>query len=171
MGPRLLGLAALLARRYGPWAVTRLARAAQAWLGDPANARTRDELVRQLRSWAARASGSAAAAAGRLADEVGRRRLTVGAWERELIARRMELGAAATAPEREAALVAYAEEAEAATAILSEMPRRDSLRRIEEALAAERGMLATERLTESDRARALRALDRALAACRRTVGA
>jgi len=169
VGPRLAGLAAVLARRYGPWAVARLARAGQAWLSAPGNASRRDDLVAQLRAWAARASGSAGATAGRLADEIStRRRLSVAAWERDLIVRRMDLEAARSPSMREAALVAYAEEAEAAAVILAEAPRDETLREIEKTLAAERGMLRSARIPKDDRGRALRAVERALVACRRT---
>lgn len=158
----------MLARKYGPWAVARLARAGQAWIAQPENAARRDELVAQLRAWADRASGAAAATAARLADDVGtKRRLSVAAWERELIARRMELEAAASAAQREAALVIYAEEAEAAVAILDEAPREQKLIEIAETFAAERGMLRSSRLPHDVRDRATRALERSLAACRR----
>lgn len=160
----------MLARKYGPWAVARLARAGQAWLSDPGNASRREDVVAQLRAWAARASGSAAATAGRLADEIAaRRRRSVAVWERELIARRMDLEAAGSPSMREAALVAYAEEAEASLAILAEVPRATTLSEIEDALAAERGMLRAANIPEPDRGRALRAVERSLAACRRTV--
>jgi hypothetical protein len=161
-------LAAVLARKYGPWAVARLARAGQAWIAQPENAARRDELVTQLRAWADRASGAAAATAARLADDVGtKRRLSVAAWERDLIARRMDLDSAGTAAQREAALVAYAEEAEAAVAILDEAPREQKLMEIEESFLAERGMLRSSRLPDDVRDRAVRAVERSLAACRR----
>jgi hypothetical protein len=170
VGPRIVGLAAVLGRKYGPWAVARLARAGQAWIAQPENAERRDELVAQLRSWAERASGAAATTAARLADDVGtKRRLSVAAWERDLIARRMELEAAGSAPSREAALVAYAEEAEASVSILDEAPREQKLEEIEETFVAERGMLRSSGLVPADRDRALRAIERSLAACRRTV--
>jgi hypothetical protein len=169
MGPRLLALAGLLARRYGPAAAARLARAARGWLADPANARARDELLGQLRGWASRASGAAAGAAALLAREIEvRRRRSVAAWEREVIARRMDLAGAAPGPAREAALSAYAEEAESAAAILAASARPgEDLALVRAAVAAERGMLSGERIGRSERDRALRALDRALAACER----
>jgi hypothetical protein len=170
VGPRIVGLAAVLARRYGPWAAARLARAGQAWIAQPENAERREELVAQLRIWAERASGAAAATAARLADDVGtKRRLSVAAWERDLIARRMDFEVAEAGPGREAALVAYAVEAEASVSILDEAPREQKLEEIEETFVAERGMLKTSGLPPADRDRALRAIDRSLAACRRVV--
>jgi hypothetical protein len=168
VGPRIVGLAAVLARKYGPWAVARLARAGQAWLADPSNQARRDDLVAQLRTWAARASGTAAQTAARLADDLGTaRRVSTAAWERDVIARRMDIETATSAPAREAALVAYAEEAEAAAAILSEAPRERKLAEITETFAAERGMLLSSAIAADVRDRALRALQRAEAACRR----
>ena len=81
----------------------------------------------------------------------------------------MDLEAAAQAPAREAALVAYAEEAEAAVAILAEAPREQKLAEIEETFASERGMLWSGGIAATDRDRALRAVERSLVACRRAV--
>lgn len=170
MGPRIAGLAATIARKYGPWAAAKLARAGQAWIADPENLARRDELVAQLRAWSEKASGTAAATASRLADDVGaKRRLSVAAWERDLMEKRMDLERASSPPRREAALVAYAEEAEAAVSILDEAPREQKMIEIEETFVAERGMLRSSGLSPDDKARALRAVDRALAACHRAV--
>ncbi|MEW6582192.1 MAG: hypothetical protein AB1416_05475 [Actinomycetota bacterium] len=172
MGARLIGLAALVARRYGPMAAARLVRAVHAWLANPANAAARAELEAQLRGWAGRAGGSIADTAVRLMRELDRRRrMSVAAWERELMSLRMDISMA-SGPAREAALVAYAEEAEAAAAIIASSPRpREALQEVHDTFRAERGMLAGEPLRPGERQRALRALDRALAACRRAAPA
>lgn len=169
MGARLLALAALAARRYGPVAAARLARAVRAWIANPSNAAARAELEGQLASWAGRAAGSVSDTAGRLMTELERRRrMSVPAWERELIGLRMDL-AMSHGPEREAVLTAYAEGAEGAVVLVAEAQRpADALRDVLETFRAERAMLAGD-LPRADRDRAVRALDRVAAACRRAV--
>ena len=49
MGPRIVTLAALLARRQGPAVAEALLRTGRAWLADPANEGTKQALLTQLR--------------------------------------------------------------------------------------------------------------------------
>ena len=83
MGPRLIALALLIAKRQGPAVAALLMRRAQAWLEDPANESTRQALLATLRSSAEKAGGAAGRLSARVAREVERRRVSVGAWERD----------------------------------------------------------------------------------------
>jgi hypothetical protein len=159
----------MLGRKYGPWAVARLARSVRAWLANPANARVRETLVGELRDWGGRATGRAADTALRLAAEIERRRArSVSAWERELMSLRTDLSGRPRGPEREAALVAYAEEAESAAVLVAEAPDpAGALGEVRDTFRAERAMLREDPVDEDTRGRALRALERALAVCER----
>lgn len=166
MGPRLVGLAALLARKQGPAVAQALLRNGRAWMEDPANDATKRALVGQLRSVAEVAGGAAGALSAKLAREVERRKVTVAAWERDLMALRYEVADMAPGPVRDAALSAYAAQASAGVHLIAGardpvQARRDVLA----ALAAEEHMLRGERLSETERAGAVAAIVRARQAC------
>lgn len=170
MGPRLIALAAVLARRQGPAVARLLLRRAQAWLEDPANEATRQALLDQLRSSAEKAGGAAGRLSARVAREVERRRVSVGAWERDLMALRYEIADMAPGPVRAAALGAYAAQARAGVHLVSAARRQDEARRqVEAALVAEQRMLRGERLSADEREQALSAVADALHACAATV--
>lgn len=172
MGPRLFALAALLARRQGPKVARLLMRRAQAWLEDPANDATRQALVDQLRSSAEKAGGVAGRMSARLSREVERRKVSVGAWERDLMGLRYEIADMAPGPVREAALRAYAAQARAGVHLIGSARHADDARRqVEAALLAEQRMLRGERLSDDERERALAAVAEALQACAATVQA
>lgn len=166
MGPRLMGLAALLARRHGRAAVQVLVRAAYAWLSDPANEPARRQLVDQLMSWSGRANDTAGRLAGRLAREVERRRVTVGSWERDLMRLRYEIADMPSGATRDAALEAYLSQARAGVHLVTAASRpADARRQVLAALGAEIGMVRRERFTPPERRRALDALEEAQEAC------
>jgi hypothetical protein len=170
MGAKLIALAALIARRQGPAVARLLLRRAKAWLEDPANEATRQALLEQLRSSAEKAGGAAGRLSARVAREVERRRVSVGAWERDLMALRYEIADMAPGPVREAALGAYAAQARAGVHLVGSARRPDEARRrVEAALVAEERMLRSERLSADERERALAALADALHACAATV--
>jgi hypothetical protein len=172
MGARLIALATLLASRYGAAAAQTLLRSARAWMADPANDATRSALVDQLRVWAERAGGAAGRLSARLAREVERRKVTVGAWERDLMALRYDIADMAPGPVREAALRAYAAQARAGGHLIASASRpAEARRQVLHALDAEAKMLRTERLLADERQAALEAIAEAARACAETVGA
>jgi hypothetical protein len=166
VGPRLMSLAGLLARRHGRAAVQVLVRAAYAWLSDPANEPARRQLVDQLVGWSSRANDTAGRLAGRLAREVERRRVTVPSWERDLMRLRYEIADMPAGAMREAALDAYASQARAGVHLVTAAARpADARRQVLAALGAEIGMVRRERFTPAERRRALDALEAAQEAC------
>ena len=108
MGPRLVGLAAILARRQGAAAAQTLLRKGGVWMADPSNDAARQALVEQLRVGAGQAGGHRGPLSARLAKEIDKRRVSVGAWERDLMSLRYEVADMAPGPVRDAALGAYA---------------------------------------------------------------
>lgn len=167
VGPRLLGLAAILARRHGMVAVRMLVKAARTWLADPANEPARRALVDQLQRWSHAAGDRTGRVAARLAREVDRRRVSIADWERDLMRLRYEIADMAPGPMREAALDAYAAQAGASVHLVTAASRRDeAARRVLDALATEARMLRTERFTRDERRRAETAVADARAACR-----
>jgi hypothetical protein len=172
MGPRLLGLASLLARRHGVAAAQALLRAARAWMAEPANEEARGALLAQLRSWAERAGGAAGRLSARLARELERRRVSVGAWERDLMSLRYEIVDMAPGPVREAALAAYTAQARAGVHLIAAAGKpEDARRQVLAALRAEAGQLARERLSAAEREAALEAVAEARRAAGEPVGA
>lgn len=167
MGPRLFALAALIARRQGPKVARLLVLRAQAWLADPANERAKQALLAQLEGIAARAGGTAARMSARLAREVAKRRVSVGAWERDLMALRYEMADIAPGPMRAAAIAAYASQARAGVHLIGDAKRPEEARRqVVAALRAEQWMLRNGgRLSAAERDQALRAVGDAVAAC------
>lgn len=166
MGARLVGLAALLARKQGPAVAQALLRSGRAWMEDPANDATRRVLVGQLRSAAEVAGGAAGALSARLAREVERRKVTPAAWERDLMALRYEVADMAPGAMRAAALSAYAAQARAGVHLIAGARDPVQVRRdVLAALAAEERMLRGERLSEDERAGALAAVAGAREAC------
>jgi hypothetical protein len=162
---RLVALAAILGRRYGRVAAEALLRSGREWLADPANEATKQAYVEQLRTWAQRAGGLAGRMSARLAREVERRRVSVGAWERDLMALRYEIADMAPGPMREAAIGAYTTQARAGVHLVGDASRPDDARRqVLAALRAEASMLARERLSADERRRALDAVAEARAA-------
>jgi hypothetical protein len=162
---RLVALAAILGRRYGRVAAEALLRSGREWLADPANEATKQAYVEQLRTWAHRAGGLAGRMSARLAREVERRRVSVGAWERDLMALRYEIADMAPGPVREAALDAYVAQASAGVHLIESPARPDQARDVLRALEAEERMLASERLTAAERQRAIEAVAASRAAC------
>ena len=168
MSLRLLRLIVWLMRRHGKAAVAVLALSARAWLEDPSNEGKRRALVGNLRDWSRRAGGSAGRSAAKLAQQIERRRATIGAWERELLGLRYEIADLAHGAARDAALEAYAAHA-AAGAHLVEVASRPAKarRRVLAALASEAALLPGDGLTAVERERALEAIERAQVACYR----
>lgn len=166
MNARLVALAAILGRRYGRVAAEALLRSGRDWLADPANDATKQAYLDQLRAWAQRAGGIAGRMSARLAREVERRRVSVGAWERDLMTLRYEIADMAPGPMREAAIEAYASQARAGVHLVSGASRpAEARRQVLAALRAEASMLARERLSPDERRRALEAVADARAAC------
>lgn len=166
MGPRLVSLAALLARRQGAAAAQSLLRSGRAWMADPANDATKQALLVQLRDYGERAGGMVATMSAKIARDVERRKVSVAAWERDLMAMRYEVVDIAPGPVRDAALDAYVAQARAgihliATASKPTQARVDVIR----ALDAEARMLRGERLSADERRRALEAVAATRAAC------
>jgi hypothetical protein len=170
MGPRIVTLAAILARRQGPAVAEALLRSGRAWLADPANEGTKQALLTQLRAAAEVAGGTASALSGRIAREVEKRRVSPAAWERDLMALRYEIADMAPGPVREAALAAYAAQARAAVHLVTGARDRERARReVLGALDAEARMLRGERLSAGERAAAEAAVADARRACLETV--
>lgn len=166
MGPRLFALAALLARRQGPVVAAALMRTARAWLADPANEGARRALVDQLRGAADKAGGTAGRLGGRLAREIDRRRVTIAAWERDLMSLRYEVADMAPGPVRQAALDAYAAQASAGVHLIADARRpADARAKVLAALEAEERMLRGERLGAAERESAIAAVVAARVAC------
>ncbi|MGD9694629.1 MAG: hypothetical protein AB7V42_03095 [Thermoleophilia bacterium] len=166
MGPRLIGLAALLARRQGAAAAQALLRSGRAWMADPANDETRRALLEQLRTWSERAGGAVAVAAQRITKEIEKRKVSPAAWERDLMALRYEIADMAPGPMREAALDAYAAQARAGVHLITASSRPgDARREVLRTLRAEASMLKGEPMTADERERAMAAVDEALRAC------
>jgi hypothetical protein len=167
VGPRLFALAALIARRQGPKVARLLVLRAQAWLADPANERAKQALVAQLEAIAARAGGAAARMSARLAREVARRRVSVAAWERDLMGLRYDMADIAPGPMRAAAIAAYSSQARAGVHLIGDAKRPDEARRqVVAALRAEQRMLHRGgHLSSAERDQALRAVVDALTAC------
>ena len=166
MNARLIALAGLLARRPGAAAAQALLRNGRAWMADPANDATRQALIDQLRVLAERTGGAVGRMSARLAREVERRRVSVGAWERDLMSLRYEIADMAPGPMREAAIDAYVAQASAGVHLVAGASRPDRARiDVLRALEAEERMLARERLSADERRRAVSALAAARAAC------
>ena len=166
MGAKLLALAVMLARRQGVAVAQALMANARAWMADPANDATRQALIDQLRGVAERAGGAAGRLGGRLAKEVERRRVSVSAWERDLMSLRYEIADMAPGPVREAAIGAYIAQASAGIHLIGAAARPEQARlEVLRALEAEERMLAGERLSADERRQALAAVEEALVAC------
>ena len=165
MNAKLIALAAMLARKQGAAMAKALMREAQAWMADPANDATKRALVEQLRGIAEKAGGAAGKLSARLAKEVDRRRVSVAAWERDLMSLRYEIADMAPGQIRDAALDAYVAQASAAVHLIEDSSRPDQTRDVLRALEAEQRMLASERLTAGERRRATEAVAAARAAC------
>ena len=157
--PRVLGVAALVARRGGRAAALALAAEARDWLADPANEPARARATAGLRDLAGRAGTGAGRAVDLVASEVERRRSRAGDWERELLRRRYAAVDTAPGPAREAAVDAYLVQAGLARRVVDGAPdRHEARRRVVAALGAEERMMRRERLSADDRARGLAAL-------------
>lgn len=170
MGPRIVTLAALLARRQGPAVAEALLRSGRAWLADPANEGTKQALLTQLRSAADVAGGTASTLSARIAREVEKRKVSAAAWERDLMALRYEIADMAPGPVREAALGAYAAQARAGVHLITGARDREKARReVLAALEAEARMLRRERLSSDERAAAEAAVADSRRACLETV--
>ena len=166
MGPRLVSLAALLARRQGSEAAQSLLRSGRAWMADPANDATKQALLVQLRDYGERAGGMVATMSAKIARDVERRKVSVAAWERDLMAMRYEVVDLAPGPVREAALDAYVAQATAGVHLIATASKPNQARvDVVRALDAEARMLRGERLGADERARALEAVESARAAC------
>ena len=166
MGAKLLALAAMLARKQGVAVAQALMANARAWMADPANDATRQALVEQLRGVAEKAGGAAGRLGGRLAKEIERRKVSVSAWERDLMALRYEIVDMAPGPVREAAISAYVAQASAGIHLIGASSRPDQARlEVLRALEAEERMLAGERLSSDERLRTTEAVVAARMAC------
>jgi hypothetical protein len=166
MGPRLVSLAALLARRQGAAAGQALLRSGRAWMADPANDATKQALLVQLRGYAEVAGGTIGQVSARLARDVEKRRVSVAAWERDLMAMRYEVVDMAPGPVREAALDAYVAQAAAGVHLIGSAAKTQQARvGVIRALDAETRMLRTERLSGDERRRAMEAVAVARAIC------
>ncbi len=165
MNAKLIALAAMLARKQGAVMAKTLMREAQAWMADPANDATKRALVEQLRGIAEKAGGAAGKLSARLAKEVDRRRVSVAAWERDLMSLRYEIADMAPGQIRDAALDAYVAQASAGVHLIDDPSRPEQARDVMRALEAEERMLASERLTADERRRATEAVIAARIAC------
>ena len=166
MNARLLALAALLARKQGAAAAKALLRQGQAWMADPANDATRQALIEQLRVLAERTGGAIGRMSTRLAREVERRKVSVGAWERDLMSLRYEIADMAPGPMREAAIDAYVAQVSAGVHLIGSASKPDRARiEVLRALEAEERMLGRERLSADELRRTLAAVAAAQAAC------
>ena len=115
---------------------------AQAWMADPANEATKRALVTQLQGLAEKAGGAAGRLSARLAREVERRKVSVAAWERDLMSLRYEIADMAPGPVRDAAIDAYVAQASAAVHLIDDPGRPEKARDVMRALEAEQRMLA-----------------------------
>ncbi len=159
MGPRLVSLAALVARKQGPVVAAALMRAGREWLADPANEGTKQALLAQLRSASEVAGGAAASMSARIAKEVEKRKVSPAAWERDLMALRYEIADMAPGPVRVAALEAYTAQARAGVHLVGAARDREKARtEVLGALAAEERMLRRERLSADERDTAIAAV-------------
>ena len=158
--PRVLGVAAIVARRGGRAAALALAAEARDWLADPANEPARARASAGLRDLAGRAGTGAGRAVDLVAGEVERRRSRVSDWERELLRRRYAAVDTAPGPARAVAVDAYLVQAGLARRVVDGAPdRRDARRRVMAAIGAEERMMRRERLPAADRTRGLAALE------------
>ena len=162
---RILALAALLARKQGAAVAKMLLAQAQAWMADPANEATKRALVEQLTGIAQKAGGAAGRLSSRLAREVDRRKVSVAAWERDLMSLRYEIADMAPGPIRDAAVDAYVAQASAGVHLIDDPGRPEKARDVMRALETEARMLASERLTADERRRTVDAVAAARAAC------
>jgi hypothetical protein len=104
--------------------------------------------------------------AGRLADEIERRRPPMATWERDVMALRHAMAEAPEGPAREAAVQAYRARVLAGARLTHAVDDPASAgRRAREALDAETRMLRDEPISTEDRAAALDAVRVAGAAC------
>ncbi|MGD9571565.1 MAG: hypothetical protein AB7V62_06780 [Thermoleophilia bacterium] len=159
MGPRLVSLAAILARKQGPVVAAALMRAGREWLADPANEGTKQALLAQLRSASEAAGGATAALSSRIAREVEKRKVSPAAWERDLMTLRYEIADMAPGPVRQAALGAYTAQARAGVHLIGTAKDREKARtEVLGALAAEERMLRRERLSAEERETAMAAV-------------
>lgn len=166
MGPRLVSLAALLARRQGAAAAQALLQSGKAWMADPANESSKQALLTQLRQYAERAGGTVGQVSAKLARDVEKRRVSVASWERDLMAMRYEVVDMAPGPVREAALAAYVAQASAGIHLVNSASKPQQARiDVIRALDAEERMLRGERLSADERRRALEAVVATRAAC------
>ena len=165
MNAKLMALAAMLARKQGAAVAKLFLQQAQAWMADPANDATKRALVEQLRALGDRAGGAAGRLSARLAREVDRRRVSVAAWERDLMSLRYEIADMAPGPIRDAALDAYVAQASAGVHLIDDPGKPERARDVVRALEAEERMLASERLSRDERRRAAGAVAAARAAC------
>ena len=165
MNAKLIALAAMLARKQGAAMAKLLMQEAQAWMADPANEATKRALVEQLRGIAEKAGGAAGRLSARLAREVDRRKVSVAAWERDLMSLRYEIADMAPGPVRDAALDAYVAQASAGVHLIDDPGKPEKVRDVVRALEAEERMLASERLTRDERHRATEAVAAARANC------
>jgi hypothetical protein len=159
MNARLLALAAMLARRQGAAVAKLLLQQAQAWMADPANDATKRALVIQLQGLAVRAGGAAGMLSARLAREVDRRRVSVAAWERDLMSLRYEIADMAPGDIRDAAIDAYVAQASAGVHLIDDPGKPEQARDVIRALEAE------ERMLRGERRRCVDAVAAARAAC------
>ncbi|MGE0027388.1 MAG: hypothetical protein AB7O78_09360 [Thermoleophilia bacterium] len=165
MNAKLIALAAMLARKQGAAMAKMLMQEAQAWMADPANEATKRALVDQLRGIAEKAGGAAGRLSARLAREIDRRKVSVAAWERDLMSLRYEIADMAPGPIRDAALDAYVAQASAGVHLVDDPGKPEKMRDVVRALEAEERMLASEHLTRDERRRAMEAVSAARAAC------
>ncbi|HTI32680.1 MAG TPA: hypothetical protein VL422_03320 [Miltoncostaea sp.] len=165
MNARLIALAAMLARRQGAAVAKLLLQQAQAWMADPANDATKRALVIQLQGLAVRAGGAAGMLSARLAREVDRRKVSVAAWERDLMSLRYEIADMAPGDFRDAAIDAYVAQASAGVHLIDDPGKPEQARDVIRALEAEERMLRGERLTADETRRCVDAVAAARAAC------
>lgn len=162
---RLAALGLVLVRRYGMRAAGQFVKAAQDWVADPANEPARRRLMEQLGEWGQRAGGATARTAEALQRQVEKRKVSVGAWERDLMDLRHELPGLRRGDAREAALRAYESQVRAGVHLIAHA--RTPARAREEvmaALRAEIGMLRRERLDAVEQERLVGAAQTTLTA-------
>lgn len=162
---RLAALGLVLVRRYGVRAAGQFVKAAQDWVADPANEPAKQRLLEQLGEWGRRAGGATARSAEALQRQVEKRKVSVGAWERDLMDLRHELPGLRRGQAREAAVRAYENQVRAGVHLIAHA--RSPVRAREEvtaALRAEIGMLRRERLGEAERERLVGAAQTTLSA-------